>query len=334
MHPSLRSLAPVAALLAALAAAASASAQNTFLFEAESITADGVVAESAPDALGGRFVTQARDYNPLVTFSLPTLPSREVHVWARIRGYAVQLKTAPPGSPGMMEHSWNWSRPATWRWIQLATLQGENRTGTAMVIRAPTAPAGAGLDAVLVTSDAALDPDKPGVIDALSRSPAATPPPIPAPAPTASVAPSAPRNGGFYAEPPVDALVTEAEEIPGSGDSVVEDPNASGGRYAFNPRAYNPVVKVPVPAGQGAVTLWIRVRGGPFQLKAERDGVQKELRWLWDKPTAWTWISFGRFQRTDLGTSMIIIRGEQMPPGSGIDTVIVSPMPSYNPGAL
>jgi beta-glucosidase len=128
--------------------------------------------------------------------------------------------------------------------------------------------------------------------------------------------------------------VLEAETIPGAGDSVRQDPSARAGAYATNPRPWNPVIKAPVTADAAALTVWARLRGGPFQLKGTPAGKQADLKWHYDRPDEWTWVNFGTYERARLGEQILIIRGANLIDDGGIDTVVFSASAGFDPASL
>jgi lysophospholipase L1-like esterase len=128
----------------------------------------------------------------------------------------------------------------------------------------------------------------------------------------------------------------EAESIPGAGDAVRQDASARGGAYATNPRPWNPVVKADIPAeltGQ-SITVWARVRGGPFQLKGTPGGKQADLKWHYAKPADWEWVSFGAHSRAQLGDALLIIRADKLDDNGGIDALVLASSPAFDPATL
>ena len=112
-----------------------------------------------------------------------------------------------------------------------------------------------------------------------------------------------------------------AAKFPGSGDGLRSDPGTIGEFYATNNRAYNPVVKGNLPDGWAQAQIWVRQRGGPFQLKGNGGG--SELLWNWDSPATWTWQSYGSHSRDQLTSNFLFIRSDNLAFDAGIDVVIL-----------
>ena len=130
------------------------------------------------------------------------------------------------------------------------------------------------------------------------------------------------------------STLVEAEAAPRG--AVKTDPAASGGKYVSVAGDYQPLVTAPVPAGtaDAAFTIWIRRRGLSSQLKGTPGGSQKELRWLFDKPARFEWASFGRFRRSELGDTVVIIRGpgkDADEASAGVDAVLFAAHSGFDP---
>jgi hypothetical protein len=106
-----------------------------------------------------------------------------------------------------------------------------------------------------------------------------------------------------------------------SDDGLRSDPGAIGEFFATSTRAYNPIIQADLPAAWESATIWVRQRGGPFQLKG--NGGATELQWSWDMPTTWTWVSYGTHDRAALTAKFLIIRSDQLAPDAGIDAVVL-----------
>lgn len=128
--------------------------------------------------------------------------------------------------------------------------------------------------------------------------------------------------------------VIEAETIANSGDETQKEGSARQGAYAFSSHPWNPVVSIAVPAGSDALTLWARLRGGPFLAKGTPGGQQQDLTWDYEKPTEWTWHKFGTYTREKLGEKILIIRGAELTEKAGIDTVVLTDDAGFNPRTL
>lgn len=120
---------------------------------------------------------------------------------------------------------------------------------------------------------------------------------------------------------PDSAKVYIGAEAAASGDGLRTDPGTIGEYFATNPRAYNPVVRCQLPAGWEGAQVWVRQRGGPFQLKGNGGG--SELRWVWDAPATWQWRDYGYHTREALTETFLIIRSDNLAPDGGIDAVVL-----------
>lgn len=116
---------------------------------------------------------------------------------------------------------------------------------------------------------------------------------------------------------------------------VSADASASGGKYVTSEKAYHPLVSAPLPSGvEEPITVWVRYWGVAVQLKGiAADGSQKELNWLWDRPSTFRWASFGAHSRSELGNKILIIGGPDRLAKSGVDAVVVTADPDFNPNA-
>ncbi len=148
--------------------------------------------------------------------------------------------------------------------------------------------------------------------------------------------PCLPSGWAQEAKPTLIQAETTAET---TGAKVHEDAEALGGSYTMHPKDFNPVFKLETPSGAAEYTIWIRARGTGLQLKAEPagGGSQAELKWIWKPGDDWTWKSFGTFPAEKLGGSIVIIRGKDPAENAGLDAVVLSPDPAFDPsvgGAL
>ena len=122
--------------------------------------------------------------------------------------------------------------------------------------------------------------------------------------------------------------------VAGSTGGDVELKEAAGalnGSFAHQGKDYNPVAAVALPKEGTAFTIWIRHRGGPFELKGTPNGQQREILWIWDKPTEFTWTSFGAHTRDELGDSIVIITAAGPADDSGVDAVLIDPTNKFDP---
>ncbi|MGA7952679.1 MAG: hypothetical protein WCA07_04075 [Gloeobacterales cyanobacterium] len=114
---------------------------------------------------------------------------------------------------------------------------------------------------------------------------------------------------------------------------VITDSSASGGKYVTSEKAYQPLVSAPLPSGvKEPIIVWVRYRGVAVQLKGiAADGSQKELNWLWDRPSTFQWASFGAHSPTELGNKILVIGGPNRLEKSGVDAVVMTTDPDFNP---
>ena len=114
---------------------------------------------------------------------------------------------------------------------------------------------------------------------------------------------------------------------------VITDSSASGGKYVTSEKAYEPLVSAPLPSGvKEPIIVWVRYRGVAVQLKGiTADGSQKELNWLWDRPSAFRWASFGAHSLTELGNKILVIGGPKRRENSGVDAVVLTTDPDFKP---
>jgi Glycosyl hydrolases family 39 len=127
--------------------------------------------------------------------------------------------------------------------------------------------------------------------------------------------------------------LVEAETTPPG--PVINDSSASGGKYVASQQAYQPLAFAPLPSGvEEPVTVWVRYRGVAVQLKGmAADGSQKDLNWLWDRPSAFRWASFGAHSRAELGNKILVIGGPDRLEPAGVDALVVTTDPNFNPDA-
>lgn len=129
-------------------------------------------------------------------------------------------------------------------------------------------------------------------------------------------------------EPTRSHVLIEAEAAPRG--EVKKDAAASGGSYVSVEGDYQPVFAAPVPAdGADELTVWVRHKGVPLQLKGVKAGKQFALRWAYPRPEAFTWTSLGRHRRSALGESIVIIRGKGGE--GGVDAVVFAGDRAFDP---
>ncbi|MEM6391543.1 MAG: glycosyl hydrolase [Planctomycetota bacterium] len=125
--------------------------------------------------------------------------------------------------------------------------------------------------------------------------------------------------------PPAGTLI-EAEDAPNANQygNVIDDADASGGQAVTSPQEWRPLFRYALPNGlPDRVTVHVRRKGGPIQLKARVDGKNQPLKWAWSKPDRYAWVSLGTYDRDKLGQSIEIIRGKADQPPR-IDAVVLA----------
>jgi Glycosyl hydrolases family 39 len=131
---------------------------------------------------------------------------------------------------------------------------------------------------------------------------------------------------------PQTSLVEAEANPPGQ---VITDSSASGGKYVTSQQAYQPLASAPLPSGvEEPIMVWVRYRGVAVQLKGiAADGSQKELNWLWDRPSTFRWASFGSHSRAELGNKILVIGGPDRLEKAGVDALVLTTDPNFNPYA-
>lgn len=127
---------------------------------------------------------------------------------------------------------------------------------------------------------------------------------------------------------PAGTLLEAEDPPPKSTNRVVGDAEASGGKAVESDKEWEPLFVAESdrwPEGE-TLTVWVRHRGGPIQLKSSANGKATEHKWVWKKPVEWTWTKLGNYPRADLGDRIIIIRGQTKDddPTPTIDCVVLA----------
>ena len=128
-------------------------------------------------------------------------------------------------------------------------------------------------------------------------------------------------------------LVQSESTADATGAKVLADGDALEGSYTMSDKDYNPLFKAAMPTGAESYTVWIRARGVGLQLKASESigGKQKGIKWSWKPGTTWTWKSYGTYPAAELGAEITIIRGREPSDDAGLDAVIISDDPGFDP---
>ena len=138
--------------------------------------------------------------------------------------------------------------------------------------------------------------------------------------------------GGCTSARAQNSMRVEAEANPPSNDVQILDlPDASGGKAVSIPRDWQPLLIAPVPKEGDAFTVWVRYKDAPVLVKADLDGGQKDLQWLWDKPATLTWKKAGRFTREQIGKNLVVIRGGDGGQGPVVDCLVFATDDAYDP---
>lgn len=125
--------------------------------------------------------------------------------------------------------------------------------------------------------------------------------------------------------------VIQASTCAAGGSKIVADTDASDGKAVSNSQPYQPMLIADVPAGKDPLTIWIRHKGGPIQLKTiSSDGKQTERDWVWATPSRWAWSRVGRYARADLAQQILLMHGPDSSPVQ-LDCVVLSSDPDAHP---
>ncbi len=132
-----------------------------------------------------------------------------------------------------------------------------------------------------------------------------------------------------------DGLTLIQAESPANtaGAEILADGDALEGSYTMSDKDYNPLFQMATPTGADSYTIWIRARGVGLQLKTAETvgGKQKGVKWSWKPGTTWTWKSYGTYPAAELGAEITIIRGREPSDDAGLDAVIISSDPGFDP---
>jgi Glycosyl hydrolases family 39 len=108
------------ALCQSLSSADDIKAPPGTLIEAEAnLGSDSKVIDDAA-ASGGKFVENAKDWQPLMNLSTPADASARVTIHIRHKGGPIQLKTTDAAGK-QTDRSWVWDKPAEWKWSKIGT---------------------------------------------------------------------------------------------------------------------------------------------------------------------------------------------------------------------
>lgn len=136
----------------------SASAEEPLPIQAETgELPNGAKIERDAKALGGEYVSQAQDYHPIFTQPVPNTGDTFT-IWARGRGHGICLKSKSAEGT-QRELKWLFRWPAEeWTWRCFGTYRRDELGDAILFIRQPNAEVGAGLDAVIISSNPAYLP--------------------------------------------------------------------------------------------------------------------------------------------------------------------------------
>ncbi|MET3874483.1 hypothetical protein [Puniceicoccus vermicola] len=123
----------------------------------------------------------------------------------------------------------------------------------------------------------------------------------------------------------------EAESVLAKYTTVEMDIEASGRMYvdAVREEQYMPLVIVPLPESFEKITIWARIRGGSQVLKTTVNGKAVDLQWKHRNPSTWTWVNFGTYEKSELGSSVRLVRA---PGGAGgVDAIFLDTTNTIDP---
>ena len=324
----MKTLLPLSLLgLVALSACGAPARADNFVIEAEANPTAGDMKIIEDDtASGGKAVSIARDWQPLFKADVPA--GEAFTIWVRYKGGAILAKKTPDGKQSDLK--WSYKKPAQLEWVKLGRYTREELGEQLLIIRGGGGGQGPILDAVAFATDEDYDPQKDAAPAAETTGAKATD----EAAKTANLNEGAAVALGLQDAPK--GAFFEAEKY--SKADIVEAQGASGGQAVQSTRPYQPLVSIPLPAGD-AWKVWVRHKGGPFAVKTKVDGKNKDA-WTFFKPKTFGWRELDVFSREELGgTNLIIGRGA----GDGDDNVeidavvlqnaVKKPLPADQPDA-
>lgn len=282
-------------------------AANIVILQAEQHAAGGRIAE-APGAMDGKAVTHAKAWNPVFSAKVPALGEGydSLTIWIRHRSGSLQLKVVVDGK--QQDRNWIKNPSDEWKWTRVGRFPRPELGESLLFIRG-SGESSPQLDAVVLVLDDGFDPKTLSI-------PVDASPEIPGKPTIVDLDKGPTHSIGAPA-----GLLIEAESARKSG-KVIDDAQASGGKAVTHSGAWQPLFAAPLPAGSDELTLWIRYKDGPIQLKKVVDGKQSDMRWLFEAPGAYKWATFGRFSRDELGESIVVIRGGAGKGDPKIDCVV------------
>ena len=299
--------------LPGLSSCTTAMAQPTTVeAEAKLAAGDAKIHEIA-EASGGKAVSIARDWQPLLFADLPATGD-EFTVWARYSGAAILVKAELPS--GQKDLQWLWDKPASLEWKRVGRFSREQIGKRLVVIRGRGGGQGPILDAVLFSTDDGFKPQAPAAGAATQNG-----------ANTNAAADDAAKNANLNEGAAVALGIKDApsgaffEAEAHATANVIEAPGASGGKAVKSDNDWQPLIGVPLPAGE-AFKVWVRHKGGPITVKTQTGD-----RWFWTNPGEWKWTETDVFSREELGQTLRVGRndGSAKPDSPQIDAVVLSP---------
>lgn len=273
-----------------------------------------------PDASGGKAVSIARDWQPLMVAPIPA-NGDAFTVWVRYKDKPILVKSAPGGEQKDLQ--WLYDTPATLTWKKAGRFTRAQLGANLIVIRGGDGGDGPVLDCVVFATDENYDPNTDAAAPATAPA---------APAPKTDAAPNnANINDGAAValgmkDRPEGILIEAEANAPGGAAKIVDAPGASGGKAVQSSGDWQPVFQAPLPAGD-AWKVWVRHKGGPFAIKTQADGKSAD-HWYWNAPTDWKWTETDVFSREDLGGKQLTIgrdAGGDKPDSVMIDAVVLTP---------
>lgn len=263
-----------------------------------------------PEASGGKAVSIARDWQPLLIAPLPA-QGDVFTIWVRYRDKPILIKANL--KDGQKDLGWQWDSPTTLTWKKAGRWKREEIGENLIVIRGGDGGQGPVLDCVVFSTNENYDPN------ADKSTPAQAEPEKAAPKNDANINEGAALALGMQDAPKGEFF--EAENFKANGE-VVAAQGASGGKAVKSGGDWQPIISIPLPAGD-AWKVWIRHKGGPMAIKTKTGD-----RWFWNKPNQWEWRETDVFSREDLGGTNLVIGRDAGGPKTDtaqIDAVVLSP---------
>jgi xylan 1,4-beta-xylosidase len=294
--------------------------------EANPIAGDLKIIEDAA-ASGGKAVSMAREWQPLLAATLPE-KGDEWTLWMHHKNGPLLAKTAT--KDGQKDLKWIWDKPAGWKWTKLGRFNRAALGERVLIIRGGKQDGpDAILDCIAFIDDDAAVPGGPNITTAAARQNTNN-----QTADTGAMPESAAVALGAVDAPKGTLIEAEANN-PGGDNRIVDAAGASGGKAVTSDGDWQTLFQAPLPAGD-AWKVWVRHKHGPLSVKSVEDGKGKD-NWNWKSPATWAWTDMGTFSRAQLGDSLRIGRQSRNDqPSPLVDAVVLAPdvvkvLPPFEP---